>query len=618
MGSEAIEHRDVMQHAAIKDLEQAGMLLVAPYDEGHGLKLSSCENGDHVPSGHHSLWRYLSPKLMRPHADTKRRPLFEFYGPESDLVGLGKQTSLFVLFGAGLSSTLLKFLRNGATVLILEPDLDNLRCFVESTDPSLIQGKRLLILAGDMEKFKPQLEALAVKALFKAGFPVFLFHQANAETYQERFAGFIEYVELIYFRHKVYPVSGHDQIRGKPIRDIRRGIYFDQQKHLFENLARYVKQPGVDVLHNKFTGFPAVIVAAGPDLDKRLEWIASVRDRAVVICVNNALKPLLAAGVTPHVVVIVDSSVAVEASFEKIGPLEETILAAHTLSGTGAGVFPRICFWGGCLPEAFPPTPLLPWHGSVLTAAFSLAQFMGCNGYVFAGAQLAGDHPYSLTYAKQSMHGHRRDTAPDMELRHCHPQLYPVQAASGLTMYTTLNFLDTAVWLNMEIASVVSRAREKGEPVPLIANVTPDSLIDGPDVVVDEALELPEGPDPARAVAKIPKRRKGFRPDKARHFALSTIEQCRQWRKEIHAAQARPELDPETLALFARFEDNNVSYQVQRFEDFDNPLFYREFFQSQDSKVRNIALLNYFGYVERMLTLYISLLGKSVAALQGR
>ena len=72
------------------------------------------------------------------------------------------------------------------------------------------------------------------------------------------------------------------------------------------NLAHFVRSPGINRLHNAFAGKPAVLVAAGPSLQRNIHQLRGTEDRVVIIAVQTTLKPLLDAGITPHFVCAID------------------------------------------------------------------------------------------------------------------------------------------------------------------------------------------------------------------------------------------------------------------------------------------------------------------------
>ncbi|MGE3190020.1 MAG: 6-hydroxymethylpterin diphosphokinase MptE-like protein [Vicinamibacterales bacterium] len=145
-------------------------------------------------------------------------------------------------------------------------------------------------------------------------------------------------------------------------------------------------------------GVPAIVVGAGPSLDRNLDDIARYRDRALVIAVDTAVRPLAAAGAAPDIAVALDPTEANARHLVELPACPATCLVAEgSLDPEGLVAFRgRTAFfsvadhhpWPWLRGQGVDRGPLRAW-GSVLTAAFDLALAMGCDPIVFAGADLA-------------------------------------------------------------------------------------------------------------------------------------------------------------------------------------------------------------------------------------
>lgn len=171
------------------------------------------------------------------------------------------------------------------------------------------------------------------------------------------------------------------------------------------NLSELSTGGDVATLTGAAIGVPAVVVGAGPSLDQNLGDLRVVQEHALVIAVDTAARPLLMAGVTPHIVVAVDPSESNARHLSDLPPCSDTYLVAEASLDREA-LLPfrgRTFFFSVSAHEPWPwlashgcaPGRLRAW-GSVLTSAFDLAVAMGCTPVVFAGSDLAftGDRPY--------------------------------------------------------------------------------------------------------------------------------------------------------------------------------------------------------------------------------
>ncbi len=163
------------------------------------------------------------------------------------------------------------------------------------------------------------------------------------------------------------------------------------------NLRAIAREPGVETLNRAFEGTAAIVVGAGPSLDHNLEDIARFRDRAVVIAADTALRPLVTAGVSPHIVVSADPSELNARHLTAVAAEAVMLVAEGSVHPSGLRSFAGRTFffrvsqhepWPWLAEGGITRGELRTW-GSVLTSAFDLARYMGCGPIVFAGADMA-------------------------------------------------------------------------------------------------------------------------------------------------------------------------------------------------------------------------------------
>src|SRR5690606_30895231 len=90
--------------------------------------------------------------------------------------------------------------------------------------------------------------------------------------------------------------------------DARRRFAAPYLLNTLANLPDLEREADVDVLEGAASGMPAVVIGAGPSLDRAIDDLRRVSGRAVLIATDTAARPLLGAGVVPHAIVSVDPS----------------------------------------------------------------------------------------------------------------------------------------------------------------------------------------------------------------------------------------------------------------------------------------------------------------------
>ena len=245
------------------------------------------------------------------------------------------------------------------------------------------------------------------------------------------------------------------------------------QENIIKNLNRFFSLPGVNSLAGLFSGVPALIVSSGPSLNEAAGFLRDAGDRALVICVDSALKTLLANGIRPHIVVSIDAQ-------------EETWLHLKGAESPGTAylfdmVSPPVLFEkvnGNKFITTF-GNPLITWAeqfteppgrlkagGSVTSSAFDLALLSGASPLFFIGADMC--YPHYMYYARDNYFTER-----SLELSgkfHSHEMLHrgKINAGGALyiekaKVYSSSNMLAYKNWLEWELEARGAEAyRPKG------------------------------------------------------------------------------------------------------------------------------------------------------------
>ncbi|MDD3311674.1 6-hydroxymethylpterin diphosphokinase MptE-like protein [Pseudodesulfovibrio sp.] len=560
----------------------------------------SPDPGPHAYSGHNQFCRYESPHYQFPYGDSKP-PAFVLFKPDTTMAEALGRTRLFVFLGAADSPEFRAAMaQRDALVFLFEADDRALEAFLETAGLPRLNREGFFLFTGDPRSFNPALMDMLPSPLFKRGTPAFFLTERIRRDYGEWADGVIEYMEILHYRHAVYPLSGQFLARSHPLRDIKRSYIFDQVAHAFDNVPAFLRFPELSRLRNRMRGGSAILVAAGPDLATRLDYIRANRDRAVVIAVNNALKPLAEAGIHPHMAVINDVSLIAGKVFSHIPRMPETILVAQCLCDLGDDRFVQKFLFDDYLPDVFGHRGKLRLHGSVISTAFSLAEYLGCARTVLVGAQLCSNNPWGLNYVQGTVKD--APISAERPLINRHPQLCPVTTPFGETLYTTLNFRDAALWL-AEVVRLSGMA---------CVNTSRQSILYGRGIEYDEAPALePWDVDAAHAAL--------FRVGPTcRNFAGAADFLRREaglWRNvrqvsEHLLQESGPVFVAKGMAILGQMDRTNISYMLQRFEEFYNRRFHRWCFEGDGSK-REYGLRYYFEYVERMSRNLLERLAKS-------
>ncbi len=162
--------------------------------------------------------------------------------------------------------------------------------------------------------------------------------------------------------------------------------------HAFKNRGNAISCPG------GMKNIPAILVGAGPSLRTSLPVLkdASKNDNVLIIAASTTLRVLIPEGIYPHFVIIIEGEK--QTHFENIPNLDQLRLVAHLQTSPGHLEYPfKDIFW--FTQKTSPIVPVVSsihqriqpvkFSGCVLSAAFLLARFWGCNPIAFTGMDLA-------------------------------------------------------------------------------------------------------------------------------------------------------------------------------------------------------------------------------------
>jgi hypothetical protein len=195
-------------------------------------------------------------------------------------------------------------------------------------------------------------------------------------------------------------------------------LYFAEQwqSNFIENLKFVFNSVPVRSFFDVFKNIPAVIVSAGPSLDKNIEQLKEAKDKCVIICVGTALKVLLKKNIEPDFVVSIDGG---ENNFKHFDGCKVNSPLVYGLT-----LHPKILKeYGGPLiiaEIASTYTKLLSdklsldfgklsTGPSVANLSLDFTYMLGCNPIVFIGQDLAYSdhrtHASGTTYEKDRIKG---------------------------------------------------------------------------------------------------------------------------------------------------------------------------------------------------------------------
>ncbi|MGB9667615.1 MAG: motility associated factor glycosyltransferase family protein [Thermosulfidibacteraceae bacterium] len=317
---------------------------------------------------------------------------------------------IFLVFlGLGLGYYPLAFLKKKGQfikyMLIVEKDPGWLKFVLQNIDISLLllhPGCDLMVGIGEEEAY-PFLRSYMDNPWDKicyAKVVKIIFHEPSIAMYKEYYTHIIRALrDAIKETLLFYGNDPNDSLIGLD--------------NVIKNIPNIILNPGVKDLKEAFKNKPAICVATGPSLNKNIDLLKEVQDRAIIICCDASLKPLLSRGIRPHIVTSLERVPQVVPFFEGIPheELKNTWLAScpvvvpevyETYKGPHIITYRKFAHfeWLGI------DKGMLPIGPSSANMNFKIAEYMGCNPIVLVGQDLAFAET-GESHAEGSVYGSR-------------------------------------------------------------------------------------------------------------------------------------------------------------------------------------------------------------------
>ncbi|HOA73296.1 MAG TPA: DUF115 domain-containing protein [Phycisphaerae bacterium] len=301
----------------------------------------------------------------------------------AEAVEVGESFCYFVSgFGLGYHLQALRNrLKGDAFLIVAEPNLQVLRKAIESVDlADLLAHDRCIVLTStDRSEIQTRLEPY--NNLMMIG-TQFVSHPASERLAGEFHAAMRKLIaeHMTYCRMCMVTLVTNSRITNQNVAN---------------NLPAFLATPPIDCLRDRFAGYPAVVVSAGPSLRKNIDQLASLRGKAIIIAVQTTYKLLLDRGIEPDFVTSLDYHELSRKFFEGISDFGRTHLVAepkvswHVVDAyRGRVSLLANDFATAVLGEKLGRRDGLKAGATVAHLAFYLAVYMGCDPVVLVGQDL--------------------------------------------------------------------------------------------------------------------------------------------------------------------------------------------------------------------------------------
>lgn len=331
----------------------------------------------------------------------------------------------------------------------------------------------ILIYEPSYEIFRRAMEEVDLSFIFEPDIPVGiivdLINGFEKERYFRYFITYDNIVSLKIFMSGNYRELFHEETE-QFIKFLNR--YLTQIEISWHTIIRYTNTNAANIFHNLkylYNGYsvadlkgilpeniPAIIVSAGPSLDKNIMELKNAVGKACIIATDTAMKPLLNAGIIPDLFVIVDGLKPAELfehkQISKVGMVTMTAVSREPMDlhkGKKYFYYNDSPFENEMLrlvnemDEREILLPDLPTGGSVATSAYSLGVYMGAKMIILVGQDLA------LTGNKVHVDGAFKNEKCEIDMKS--GDYLEVESVDGGKVVTRIDFKHYLDWFEMII-----------------------------------------------------------------------------------------------------------------------------------------------------------------------
>ncbi|SNV81573.1 motility associated factor glycosyltransferase family protein [Clostridium cochlearium] len=292
-------------------------------------------------------------------------------------------SNIIVVFGLASGEhikELMNKLEENNKVLIIEPDINVLNKFLElEYAKDIINDDRIslcLCKKGEVEKFfNSNIDNINIKSNIKL--KVF----SNYEKIYKN-----EILEALYALKNVVENSLADNITIK---------YFSETfaKAFINNLKHIIKASPINYFKNKFEGKSAIVVSAGPSLEKNVHELKEVQDNFIIITGARSLGTLIKNNIIPDFICMVDPGDINCKFIEKYLDYKIPLVFFENTSYKAMNLYKgsKVLFSGNPVTSIILEQNIdsLLAGGSVAHTCTSFASYIGCNPITFIGQDFA-------------------------------------------------------------------------------------------------------------------------------------------------------------------------------------------------------------------------------------
>lgn len=331
--------------------------------------------------------------VMTVAAETGRVRLNSPYYPQKEAVKWADQyeftniETVMILFGLGnglFVKEVLSRLQKDGMIVVYEPSFQVFDWVMEHIDISdILAEQRLLLYVNELNRDCLSEGLGMVSDWANIGSQVYGHHTGYDTLFPEEYVFFLKEIQNNQQMVRIN-TDTNTFFSEATVTNILNNMKFLQEAHYLTSYVGAIPK-----------GTPAIIVAAGPSLDKNIDLLKEAKGKAFIIATDTAVRHLIKHDIMPDVMVTLDAKKPTDYISDPIVqeiPMFCTLTCNHHIMefhrgmkiwfNTGGFLEKIMAHYGKIFPQYSP-------GGSVATASFAIAVALGMDRIVLVGQDLA-------------------------------------------------------------------------------------------------------------------------------------------------------------------------------------------------------------------------------------
>lgn len=228
------------------------------------------------------------------------------------------KNNLFVVYGIGLGyhiTELIKRSTDGSRIFVIEKDMKILNTYLRCKSMTELGSEKITLFFGDERQIISLLSyylfKFSILKISKNYIPVIL------SSYYLIYGDWIKKMN-----NRITDLIRHEFFKlGNDVTDTIDGL-----ENNFKNMKELIKSPSIEEVKKSYLGKPAIIVGAGPSLDKNIAELKKIQGKALILATDAVIGTLNKKGIIPDAIFTIERVITTYNSFYKDNYIDEKIV----------------------------------------------------------------------------------------------------------------------------------------------------------------------------------------------------------------------------------------------------------------------------------------------------